>query len=148
MSKMGSHDPFAYFKHKLWSKEGLKVKFDSQPLKVKNLPDLFTCRWRATYRWKAIDKGYNFALSLTSIKSLHKKLWASKVARIPISKILGLPTWESRDKMTFGCTAVARHKEYYNGEGGGLPQVRFVVSLLSLCLPMVCPCTKNDLTMH
>jgi hypothetical protein len=27
MSKVGSHDPFGHLKHKLWSKEGLKVKF-------------------------------------------------------------------------------------------------------------------------
>jgi hypothetical protein len=26
MSKMGSHDPFAYLKHKLWPKEGLGIK--------------------------------------------------------------------------------------------------------------------------
>ncbi len=26
MSKMGSHDPFGYLKHKLWPKEGLRVK--------------------------------------------------------------------------------------------------------------------------
>jgi hypothetical protein len=26
MSKMGSHDPFGYFKHKLWPKEGPGVK--------------------------------------------------------------------------------------------------------------------------
>jgi hypothetical protein len=26
MSKMGSHDPFGHFKHKLWPKEGPKVK--------------------------------------------------------------------------------------------------------------------------
>jgi hypothetical protein len=26
MSKMGSHDPFGYLKHKLWPKEGSKVK--------------------------------------------------------------------------------------------------------------------------
>jgi hypothetical protein len=26
MSKMGSHDPFGHFKHKLWPKEGLGVK--------------------------------------------------------------------------------------------------------------------------
>ncbi len=26
MSKMGLHDPFKYLKHKLWPKEGLKVK--------------------------------------------------------------------------------------------------------------------------
>jgi hypothetical protein len=26
MSKMGLHDPFGHFKHKLWPKEGLGVK--------------------------------------------------------------------------------------------------------------------------
>jgi hypothetical protein len=26
MSEMGSHDPFGHLKHKLWSKEGLRVK--------------------------------------------------------------------------------------------------------------------------
>jgi hypothetical protein len=46
---------------------------------------------------KDFDKGYKLALDLTSIKGLHKKLWASKVKGVSISKILGL----SR-KMTFG----------------------------------------------
>jgi hypothetical protein len=26
MSKMALHDPFAYLKHKLWPKEGLRIK--------------------------------------------------------------------------------------------------------------------------
>jgi hypothetical protein len=26
MSKMGSHDPFEYLQHKLWLKEGLRIK--------------------------------------------------------------------------------------------------------------------------
>jgi hypothetical protein len=34
---------------------------------------------------------------------LHKKIWASKVIKVLISGISGLSTWESRDKMTFGC---------------------------------------------
>jgi hypothetical protein len=37
--------------------------------------------------------GYNFALNLTSIEGLHKKLLTSKVLGIPILKFLGLPTW-------------------------------------------------------
>jgi hypothetical protein len=45
---------------------------------------------------------------------------------------------------------VKRHKEYYMGEGGGLPQVKAVVNLVSLKLPMACPSTKgafeSDLT--
>jgi hypothetical protein len=34
------------------------------------------------------------------------------------------------------------HKVYYKGEGGDFPQVRAVVSLVNMCLPVVCPCTK------
>ncbi len=99
MFKMGLYDPFGYLKHKLWPKEGPKVKlpiFDSHPLKVKNCPDLLTCRWRVTYLQKVLDKGYTFALNLTSIGGLKRKLWASKVVGVPISKISGFPTWESQ----------------------------------------------------
>jgi len=42
---------------------------------------------------------------------------------------------------------VARHRVYYKGEGGGFPQVRAVVSLVSPCLPVVHPCTKKVTTM-
>jgi hypothetical protein len=76
-----------------------KCQFDSRPLKVRNCFNFLTCRWRVTYSWKAFDKAYNFTSGLT----LHKMLWASKVVRVPISWILGLSTWESWDKMTFGC---------------------------------------------
>ncbi len=79
---MGSHDPFGYLKHKLWSNERSEVKLP-QPLKVGNRPDLLACRWHGTYFWKALDKGYNFASKLISIKGLHKKLWASKVTKVP-----------------------------------------------------------------
>jgi hypothetical protein len=54
------------------------------------------CRRHATYRWKVFDKGYNFALELTSIRAMHKKLWASKVAKVPILGIAGLPTWSPK----------------------------------------------------
>ncbi len=53
-----------------------------RPLKVGNRPDLLACRWLVTYYWKALDKGYNFALDFTSIKGLHKELRASKVVRV------------------------------------------------------------------
>jgi hypothetical protein len=48
------------------------------------------CRWHATYRWKDLEDGYNFASNLILIGGLKKKLWASKVAKVPISRILGL----------------------------------------------------------
>jgi hypothetical protein len=77
----------------------------------------------ATYHWNFLHKGYNFASELTSIEGLHTKLWASKVVGILILRISGLPTLESRDKITFGCWVVLRHKINYKGEGDGFPQV-------------------------
>ncbi len=92
MSKMGSHDPFAYLKHKLWPKNDWEsnCQFDLRLLKVGNRPDFLVCRWRATYFQKDLDESYNFALNLTSIRSLHIKLWASKVTGALILGISGL----------------------------------------------------------
>jgi len=59
--------------------------------KVKKCPNFLACMWCATYHWKALNKGYNFALDLTSIEGLDTKLWASKVARVQFFGILGLP---------------------------------------------------------
>jgi hypothetical protein len=66
-------------------------QFDSQPLKVENCPDFLACRWHAIYHWKAFNKGYNFSSDVISIRSLHAKLLAPKVTRIPTLGILGLP---------------------------------------------------------
>jgi hypothetical protein len=81
MSKMDLHEPFGYLKHKLWPKEGLEVKL---ALEVGNCPNFLGCRWPATYYWKNLDKGHKFSLDLTSIKGLHTKLWAPKIAKVPI----------------------------------------------------------------
>jgi hypothetical protein len=51
-------------------------------LKVKNQLDFLACRFCATYRWKALDKGYNFASDLISIGGLQAKLWDPKVAGV------------------------------------------------------------------
>jgi hypothetical protein len=57
-------------------------QFDSRPQKVRNRSDFCACIWIAIYRWKALDKSYNFALDLIQIGSLSKKLWPRKVAKI------------------------------------------------------------------
>jgi hypothetical protein len=49
------------------------------------------CGQHAAYRWKALDKGYNFSLNLIVISDFHKKLCALKVAGVPILRISGLP---------------------------------------------------------
>jgi hypothetical protein len=87
-----------------------KCQFDSQPLKVKNRYELHTCKRRATYCWKYLDKGYNFASEFTSIKGFYNKFWASKVIRVPILGILGLLTWESWETWHLGATPMTNQK--------------------------------------
>jgi hypothetical protein len=118
-------------------------QFNSQPLKVGNQPNFRACkwcvcrwrvcRWCVTYRWKALDEGYNFASDFISIRGLHAKLWRPKVKGVSTLAIWGLPLGSPERKSHLDVGPVERCRVYYKGEGGGFPQVRVVVSL-------VCPC--------
>jgi len=118
-------------------------QFDSRPLKVKDWPDLSACRWSVIHRWKDLEDNYKFALDLIPIGGLSKELWSCKVSGIQtgtISRLLfGSPRTESHSDVG----AAERHIVYYMGEGGGFPQVRAVVSHVSLELPVACPSTKG-----
>jgi uncharacterized membrane protein len=85
----------------------------------------------------------DFSLELTLIRGLHTKLWTSKVEGVLILRILGLSLGNLGTKWHLGASPMARKNIYYKGEGDGFPQVRTVVSFVSLCLPVVCPCTKK-----
>jgi hypothetical protein len=125
----------------------LNWQFDSWPLKVGNWPNFLMCRC-VTYRWKALNEGYNFALDLISIGGLHIKLWSPKNARVLTLGISRLPFGSLETKCHLDVGLVERHKVYYKGEGGGFPQVQAVVSLVSPSLPVACPSTKSAQTMH
>ncbi len=58
------------------------------------------------------------------------------------------PTWESQTKCHLNVAPMERRKEYYKEEGGGFPQVRAVVNLVSPKLPMARPSTKSAQIMH
>jgi hypothetical protein len=66
----------------------------------------------------------------------------------PNFRNFGIPTWESQEKCNLDVGPVANHKIYYKGEGGGFPQVRTVMNLVSPNLPVACPSTKSAPTMH
>jgi hypothetical protein len=123
-------------------------QFDSGPLKVKNLPNFFVFKWRERYSWKVLDEGYNFSSKLISIGGLHTKLWAPKVKVAPIMGISKLPLGSPRTKCHLDVGPMANHNVHYKGEGGGFPQVRVVVSLVSPSMPVVRPSTKSAQTMH
>jgi hypothetical protein len=84
---------------------------------------------------KILTRATNFGLDLISIKGLHTKLWGSKVAGIPALATLGLPFGSHGTKSHLDMGLVERHRVYYKGEGGGFPQVRGVVNLVSLSCP-------------
>jgi hypothetical protein len=89
------------------------LQFDSRPQKVENRPDFLVCRWCATYFWKALDKGYNFASDFISIESLHTKLQAPKVAKVLGVGILGLPLGSPGTKCHLDAGLMAKHRVYY-----------------------------------
>jgi hypothetical protein len=149
MFKMGSCYPIEYYNTSYGQKKSREsnYQFDFWPLKVRNYFELSACKGHATYCWKSLNESYNFALDLASIEGLHKKLWASKVVGVPIWGILGLLTWEFRKNWHLGVALMTSHRLYHE-EGGGFSQVRAMMNLVNLCIPMACSCTKSASTMH
>ncbi len=110
-------------------------QFDSWPLKVDNHPDFLACKWHTTYCWKALNEGYNFASDLISIGNLHAKLWAPKITGVLVVRISGFPLGNPKTKCHLDVGFVERHRIYYKGEGGGFPQVRAMMNLVSPSCP-------------
>jgi hypothetical protein len=119
----------------------LNCQFDSRPLKVRNRPDFLLSRWHATYCWKALDEGYNFAWDFISIGGLHTKVWPREVAKVPILGIFGT-------KWHLDACPMTSHRVYYKGEGDGFPQVQAVVSFVSSSLFVARLSTKSVPTMY
>jgi hypothetical protein len=150
MSKMGLHDLFGHLKHKLWPKERPRVKLVVWlPTTKSQESTQFPCVYVACNIFlESFQQGLQLALDLISIGSLHAKLWGLKVARVLTLAILRLPLGSPRTKCHLDVGFVERHKVYYKGEGGGFPEVRAVVNLMSLNLPVARPSTKSAPTMH
>jgi hypothetical protein len=65
-----------------------------------------------------------------------------------VGKTLGFPLGSPKTKCHLDVGFMERHKVYYKGEGGGFPQVRAVMNLMSPSLLVVHPSTKSASTMH
>jgi len=91
MSKMGSHDPFRYLKHKLWPKERSRVVLIS--LHAGGLPHTIgKLLTRAT-----------ILLRLHFNQGFAHKVMGFQSCGSPNFENFEAPIWESHDKMTFGC---------------------------------------------
>jgi len=103
------------------------------------------CRWHATYHWKVLDEGYNFASNFISIKGMHTKLWAPKVMGILIVKISRLPLGNLGTKWHLGAGPVVRHRIYNKGEGCGFPKFGpWWILWICVCSWLVCEPKCSD----
>jgi hypothetical protein len=66
-------------------------QFDSRPEKVGNRPNLLGCRRRATYRWKALNKRYNFALAAPQSEVCSQSYWAPKSQESQLARFHSSP---------------------------------------------------------
>jgi hypothetical protein len=66
---------------------------------------------------------------------VYMKLCAFQVMGVLVVGISGLPLWSSRTKSHLDVAPMENCRLYYKGEGGGFPQVRAVVCLVSLSCP-------------
>jgi hypothetical protein len=105
MSKMGLHDPFEHFKHKLWPKEGPKVKLAIwlPTIKSQESPQFpcvqVTCHIPLESSWQGIQLCFRLHLNR---RSSHKVMGPQNCGSANFENF-GTPTWESRNKMTFEC---------------------------------------------
>jgi hypothetical protein len=137
MFEMGLHDPFRHLKHKLWSKEGLGVKLTTGLPTIKSQESTqfpcvkVTCHLPLKSSWQGLQLCFRPHFNRRSIE----KVMGPKVAGVPSLRISGLPLGSPMTKSHLNVAPVERCKVYYKGEGGGFPQVRAMVSLVSLSCP-------------
>jgi hypothetical protein len=147
---MGLHHPFGHLKHKLWPKERLGVKLAIWLLTTKNQESpQFPCMQVACdIPLESSQRGLKLCSRTHFNWSLYTNLWGPKVVRVLTLAISRLPNGSPEIKSHLDVGLVERHKVYYKGEGGVFPQVRAVVSLVSLNLHVARPSTKSVPIMH
>jgi hypothetical protein len=150
MSEMGSHDPFEHMKHKLWSKEGPWVESVIWfPTTKSQESPWFPCvEVMCDILLESSRRGLQLCFKLHFNRRSSNKVMRPQSRESPNFGNFGIPTWESREKCHLDVGPVVSHRIYYKGEGGGFSQVRVVVSLVNLSLPMARPNTQSVLAMH
>jgi hypothetical protein len=130
---MVAHFSFGHLKHKLWPKEGLRVKLAIWfPTTKSQESTWFTCLQRACN------------IPLERSRRELQLCFRPHLNRRSARKVMGLQSRENLNLSDFGTPgtknhldvgSMANHRVYYKGEGDGFPQVRAMVSLVCPCCP-------------
>jgi hypothetical protein len=98
MFKISSDDPFEYSKHKLWLKKRLVIKLPFWLPIVKSQKSPLYTRVQVVCHMSLEKSRWQLQFCLRA----HFNCKSTQKVITP--KVLGLPIWESWDKMTFGCS--------------------------------------------
>jgi hypothetical protein len=140
MSKMGSHDPFGHLKHKFWPKEGSGVKLTIWLLTTKSQKlTRFPCmKLVCDISLESSRQGLQLCFKPHFIWRSTHKVMGPQSCESPTLAISRFPLGSLGTKSHLDVGLVERHKIYNKEEGGGFPQVRAMVGLVSLsCLWLV-----------
>jgi hypothetical protein len=150
MFEMGSYDPFGHLKHKLWSKEGPKIKLTIWFMTTKSRESprfpyvQVACDVPLESSWQGIQLCFRPQINQRFVdKVMGPQSWDSHPKLGPPSKITGVPTLgisrlpfgNPRIKCHLDVGPMANHRIYYKGESGGFPQVGAAMSLVNLNFP-------------
>jgi hypothetical protein len=131
---MGLYDPFGHLKYKLWPKErsGVKLVVWLSTIKSQELTQFICVQVVCDISLKRSRQGLQLCFRPHLNPKFACEIMGLQSCKSPNFSNFGTPTWESWDKMPFGCEPCGEAQSiYYKGEGGGFPQVRAVVSLVS-----------------
>jgi hypothetical protein len=127
---MGSHDPFGHLKHKLWPKEGSRVKLAIWLPTTKSLESPRFPYMQVTWNIPLESSWQGLKLCFRPDLNRRSKV-APQSCKNPNSRYFEPPFGSFETKYHSDASPVGRHKVYYKREGGGFPQVQAVVSLVN-----------------
>jgi hypothetical protein len=105
MSKMGSHDLFEHFKHKLWPKEGPRVKLPIwlPTIKIQESPWFPFVQMACNILLEISHRGLKLCFKPHLNRRFAHKIMGFQSHGSPNFGNFRTPIWEFWDKMTFGC---------------------------------------------
>ncbi len=150
MSKMRSHFPFGHLKQKLWPKERPGVKLAIWLPTIKSWESTqfpcvqATCGIPLESSWQGLQLCSRPHCNQRSAR----QVMCLRSRENPSCGNFETSIWEFRTKSHLDVAPMESYRVYYKGEGGGFPQVRAMVSLVSPRFHVARSSTKSAPTMH
>jgi hypothetical protein len=142
---MASHEPFGHMKPKLWAKEGSRVKLavwlptikSQESTQIRRLQEELNMSLESS--WRELQNCFRPQLNQ---RSKQKVMDAQSLGSVNRDSF-GTPLWESREKMSFGCSVGRELQKILYGGRWWLPPSPGRGESSESKLPVACPNTKG-----